>query len=83
MKIANDPTHRHFVAYRQYVQDAIAVAQGHNTGKDPSPAGLYAWRTAGAKSPGPNFEKFQTLGGQDFYTLTKEFRDDPLLRGRP
>jgi hypothetical protein len=30
------------------------------------------WRTAGASSPGPNFVKFDTKGGIDFYRLKKE-----------
>lgn len=70
---ANDGTHRFQKQYMVYVAHAIAAATGEKTGADPSPAGLYAWRTQGARSPGANFKKFQTIGGQDFYTLTEAF----------
>jgi hypothetical protein len=66
--------------YRQFIRDAISIASGTDPGKDPSPTGLYSWRTAKAASPGSNFVKYRTHGGQDFYTLTDAFRKDPLQR---
>lgn len=77
VKYANDGTHQKFSAYREYLQSALDVAGGTDLGTDPCPTGLYAWRTQGASSPGSNFVKYQTRGGQDFYTLTQEFKDDP------
>jgi hypothetical protein len=80
LNIANDSTHRNFSTTREYVQAAIDIARGLSVGKDPCPTGLYAWRTEDTRSPGANFVKYQTKAGQDFYTLTEEFRKDPLLR---
>lgn len=70
---ANDGTHGRFAAYRELLADAIAVA-GSPPIADPCPTKLYGWRTQGATSPGPNFQHFRSLGGQDFYTLTPEYR---------
>ena len=72
-KNANDGTHRLNKQYRDYLETALAVARGELTGADPCPTSLYAWRTAGTKSPGDNFVKFTEKGGQDFYTLTNDF----------
>ncbi|MFC5473066.1 hypothetical protein [Paraherbaspirillum soli] len=80
VRIANDASDQRHAACREYVQNAIDVATGINPGSDPSPTRLYAWKTADARHPGANFVKFQTQGGQDFYTLTREFKEDPLLR---
>jgi hypothetical protein len=82
LNIANDSTHRNFSTTREYVQAAIDVARGLRAGSDPCPTGLYAWRTAGSKPPSENFIKYQTKGGQDFYTLTPAFLKDPLLRSK-
>lgn len=73
LKIANDPNNPKCAAFRQYVQDAVEIANGSNRGVDPCPTRLYGWRTAGATSPGSNFVRFNTLGGQDFYTLTGSY----------
>jgi hypothetical protein len=73
MNIANDGTHAKNAAFRTYVENAIAVASGKHFGNDPSAGEMYAWRTLPSKPPGPNFEPFQQLGGQQFYTLTKSF----------
>lgn len=73
LKFANDASHPKCAAYRQYVQDAIDIANGRNPGTDPCPLKLYGWRTAGTSSPGSNFVKFNTLGGQDFYTLAGNY----------
>lgn len=82
LKIANDASHRQYSAYRQYVQNAIDVSQARALSADPCPTGLYAWRTAGSPGPGNNFVKYLSQGGQDFYTLTAEFKKDPLLRNK-
>jgi hypothetical protein len=83
VNIANDASDKRHSACREYVQNAVNVANGLNPGTDPCPTGLYAWRTAGEAGPGANFVKFETLGGQDFYTLTREFIADPLMRDKP
>ena len=73
LKFANDASRPKCAVFRQYVRDAIGIANGSNPGTDPCPTKLYGWRTAGATSPGSNFVKFNTLGGQDFYTLTGNY----------
>jgi hypothetical protein len=60
---------------RIYIQAVISVAKGEIPGADPCPTKLYAWRTTDSRSPGDNFVKFKIKGGQDFYTLRKEFID--------
>jgi len=75
LDIANDGTHSDHALLRQFLNRATAVANGENPGTDPCPTGLYAWRTAGSKHPGGNFEKYQVMGGQDFYTLKTSFLD--------
>lgn len=80
MRFANLSGHKDVLVYRQFVRDAINIASGTDPGKDPSPNGLFSWRTAKAASPGSNFVKYRTHGGQDFYTLTDAFRKDPLQR---
>jgi hypothetical protein len=82
IRIANNASDKRFLACREYVQNAIDVASGIKPDVDPSSTGLYAWKTADSRHPGANFVKFQTQGGQDFYTLTREFIADPLLRSK-
>ncbi|WMD20642.1 hypothetical protein RAS12_29300 [Achromobacter seleniivolatilans] len=77
LELANDATQSRFRAYRGLVEDAISVA-GSAPIADPCPTKLYGWKTQGAPSPGPSFRYFRSLGGQDFYTLTPEFRADVL-----
>jgi hypothetical protein len=73
LTLANDSTNKNFLLYRQYVQNAIDVAQGFKSAIDPCSTGLYAWRTSGKGSPGKNFIPYQSKGGQDFYTLSEAF----------
>jgi hypothetical protein len=80
VRLANTSGHKDVLLYRQFIRDAINIASGADPGKDPSPTGLFSWRTAKAASPGSNFVKYRTHGGQDFYTLTDAFRKDPLQR---
>jgi len=75
---ANIGTDRKFLQYRSYMKNAISVAQREKVGIDPCPTKLYAWVKADSRSPGSNFVKFQTFAGQDFYTLTPGFLQDPL-----
>lgn len=79
LSIHNNAADSRFMKSRQYVQDAIAVAQADEKalGPDPCPTGLYGWRTANSSSPGSNYVKFKTQGGQDFYTLTAAFKANP------
>ena len=80
IRFANTSGHKDNRVYRQFIRDATDIASGAKAGKDPCPTGLYAWRTARSSSPGSNFVKWKTHGGQDFYTLTESFRKDPLQR---
>jgi len=73
LDIAHDGTHGRQKEYMVYVATAIAVARGEEIGADPSPTGLYAWRTKDSRDPGQNFKKFQSKRGQDFYALTDAF----------
>lgn len=73
LNIANDASDARHETYRTYIENAISVAEGKNTGTDPCPTKLYAWKTEGSKSPGSNFVRFRAKGGQDFYTLAKDF----------
>jgi hypothetical protein len=79
LSIQNNAADGRFAAYRQYVQNAIDVAKAEEKaiGDDPCSTGLYGWRTAGATSPGKNYVKFKTQGGQDFYTLTPGYLKNP------
>lgn len=82
LDIANDGTHTKNEQYRTYVGHVLAIAEGRESGPDPSPTGLYAWRTGNSSSPGSNFVEFRKKGGQTFYTLTPEFQADPLQKKR-
>ena len=66
------------------MKNAIDVAQAGKAqiGGDPCPTGLYGWVTARTASPGDNYVLFKRQGGQDFYTLTDEFKKDPSLRDK-
>jgi hypothetical protein len=79
LSVQNNAADGRFSAYRQYVQNAIEVATApeKEIGDDPCPTGLYGWRTAGADSPGRNYVKFKSQGGQDFYTLTPGYLKNP------
>jgi hypothetical protein len=80
--IANDGTHLNHAMYRTYLRSVLTVAAGRDVGVDPCPSGLYAWRTQDDASPGRNFAKFTTKGGQDFYTLTVDFLSLVSCNGR-
>jgi hypothetical protein len=72
LSIINESGDKRLMLYRQYVQNAIDVANGIMIGSDPCPTGLYAWYTEDAKgSPGGDYIFYMTRGGQKFYTLKK------------
>jgi hypothetical protein len=55
--------------YRRFVENALAVAKP-KLPRDPSPNGLYGWRTIGSGSPGGRFVAYgSALSGNQFYTL--------------
>jgi hypothetical protein len=57
--------------------DSLTLVLGNILRDNPCPTGLYGWRTAGASSPGKNYVKFKTQGGQDFYTLSPGYLKNP------
>ncbi len=68
INIANKPSDPRSSDFEDFIQAAIDVAT-QPTISDPSGGIAVAWRTAGASSPGSNFVKFKTIGGNDFYRL--------------
>ncbi|WCM93877.1 hypothetical protein M5C99_03870 [Acidovorax sp. NCPPB 2350] len=68
LAIANDATntlwHAKYVAF----YDAALSAATEPLPPDPSPTGLFAWKTAGSGAPSPEFVEFKTLGRNTFYT---------------
>ena len=84
IRIANDASDNRCELYRQYMKNAIGVAQANKAGigGDPCPTGLYGWVTTRTPSPGNHYVLFKRQGGQDFYTLTDEFKKDPSLRDK-
>ena len=56
LDIANNDSDRRQATFRKFVQNAIDVAAAPAI-KDPSPTGLYAFRTIGHGSPGANFDR--------------------------
>lgn len=75
VSIANNGTHSKRAAYAQFVQNAMEVA-GEALPPDPSPSGLFAWRSKGASSPGPEFRLFAVAAGNDFYTHSRLRKKD-------
>jgi hypothetical protein len=69
ISLANSNNDSRQAKYKHFVVNAIDVAK-HNVIKDPSPKGLYGWRTDGSGSPGGRFVKYgNPLSGNQFYTL--------------
>jgi hypothetical protein len=75
LAIANNGTHPKRAAYTQFIQSAIDVAS-EALPLDPSPTGLFAWRSKGASSPGPEFRLFAIAAGNDFYTHVRLKKKD-------
>ena len=68
LDIANNPKDSRQTDFVDFISTAIDVAE-QDTIIDPSGGIAAAWRTHGAASPGSNFVKFDTVGGNDFYRL--------------
>jgi hypothetical protein len=68
LNTANDGTNLHNEKFFKHVSMAMK-ALGEPLIKDPCPTKLLGWRTAGASSPGGDFDLFKTFAGQDFYTV--------------
>jgi len=62
--------------YLAFVKAAIAAATG-TAPVDPCPTGLYFWRTTGSAGPGGKSVFYQSLDGNDFYTLPASFFPAP------
>ncbi len=75
LAVANNGTHPQRTAYFQFVQAAIEVA-AQPLPADPSPTGLFAWRTERSNSPGDEFRQFGTSAGNTFYTHTRLKKKD-------
>ena len=75
LAIANNGTHPKRAAYAQFLQSAIDVANEALT-PDPTPTGLFAWRTKKSASPGAEFKLFGMAAGNDFYTHTRLKKKD-------
>lgn len=69
LDLANNDGDRRQAQYREFVRNAITVAQAATAIRDPCPTGLYGWRTQGSASPGGRFVQYQNLTGNTFYTL--------------
>lgn len=69
--IANNYNHSKREIYDEFIQNSIAAANKDALKGflDPSPNGLYGWRTKGSSAPGGDFKEYKPLAGQTFYTL--------------
>ena len=69
--IANNYNHPLREKYLAFIQNAInASSQDALRGfLDPSPKGLYGWKTQDSIHPGGDFKVYMNLAGQTFYTL--------------
>lgn len=69
--IANNYSHPNRESYATFIANAKAAAakDALKGFVDPSPKGLYGWRTKGSSEPGGQFTFYQHLAGQTFYTL--------------
>lgn len=81
LALANDGRDRRQPIYAAFVQAAIDAATTPAPA-DPCPTGLWFWRTAGATGPGGRSSLFQSLDGNDFYTLPAGFFSPPAPRRR-
>ncbi|WP_235503866.1 MULTISPECIES: hypothetical protein [unclassified Acidovorax] len=75
LAIANNGTHPKQAAYVEFLQNAIDVAS-EPLPQDPSPNGLFAWKTENAVSPGPAFIPYAVLAGNQFYTHSRLKKKD-------
>lgn len=68
MAIVNDATNTQWNAKYAEFYDAALLAATESLPPDPSPTGLFGWRTTGKGSPSPEFLEFKTLGRNTFFT---------------
>jgi hypothetical protein len=68
LRIAQDDDNPKQQAFADYVRNAISVATSPEP-VDPSPNGLFFWRTEGSGSPGGQAVLFQSTAGNTFYTI--------------
>ncbi|GKT24498.1 hypothetical protein [Acidovorax sp. SUPP3334] len=68
LALVNDATNLGWNAqYTAFYNAALEVAT-ENLAPDPSPTGLFGWRTAGSGAPSREFSEFKTSGGNTFFT---------------
>jgi hypothetical protein len=72
---ANNGLYPQRKAYLDFVQAAIDIAQAP-VPPDPTPTGLFGWKTNEAPQPGPEFREHKTLSGNTFYTHTRLRKKD-------
>lgn len=72
LAIANNPRHPDQQQYLNFAKAAIKAAT-EDAPADPCPTGLYFWRTHNHAGPGGKATLWQTLEGNDFYTLPRGF----------
>jgi hypothetical protein len=70
VRSANDVNQFMFEKYRKHVEAVLTEASRET--KD-CPVRVYSWRTAKSSDPGSNYKFYQTLAGQDFYTLDPDY----------
>jgi hypothetical protein len=66
LRIANDASDARQGSIRAHVERAIAIASGPRPA-DPTPTGLYWWKTEGSKPPGTGITIYRTVLGNTFY----------------
>jgi len=66
--LANAPHDRRQAAYRQHVVDAITVATAAGIPADQRVPTAGGWKRHGTPSPGPKFQFYRSLQGNDYYT---------------
>ncbi|WCM88275.1 hypothetical protein [Acidovorax sp. NCPPB 3576] len=68
LALVNDATNLRWNAqYTAFYNAALEVAT-ENLAPDPSPTGLFGWRTARSGAPSRDFSEFKTSGGNTFFT---------------
>lgn len=68
---SNNYNHPLRESYARFIENAKAAARsdGLKGVSDPSPKGLYGWRTKGSEEPGGDLVGYKDLAGQTFYTV--------------
>ncbi|WP_375575367.1 hypothetical protein [Paracidovorax oryzae] len=68
MAIVNDATNTAWHAKYVAFYEAALLAATEPLPPDPSPTGLFGWRTDDSGAPSPDFVEFKTVGGNTFFT---------------